>query len=203
MKRILSILIVLCLSATAGASIQSLGYWNIGDPGTTHEFWDFTPGYVVASGSGYTADPEQVFNPYPNRVAATITPIAGLWDGVTSISGSPGIMVALEIPNYDVLNQEKIAWVDVGNLLVSGVTVSATDGGSTTFSYTILAGQGNANFGVLIQPNPYVEKINFFVSAASGPAILDYIDVDTICTPEPTTICLLGIGLTALLRKRS
>jgi hypothetical protein len=195
----------LSVPALATPSLGCLGWWDEGAPGSTHEFWDFTPGYVSASGSGYTADPEVVNNPEPNRVVATITPMfSGSWDGVSTITGSDWIEVALEIPNYETPNDHKEVYVDIGNLVVKGVTVSATDGGSTTFTYQVLPGQVNGEFGVIITPNPYVEKIDFYVVSAtgSGPVTLDYIDADTICIPEPTTIALFGLGVLGLLRKR-
>ncbi len=208
-KFVLLLLVVFCLCAGAnvGLAALSLGWWDEGAPGSTHEFWDFTPGYVLASGSGYTADPEVVNNPYPNRVAATITPMnSGSWDGISTITATDFIHVSLEIPNYEYPNPYTEIWVEVGNLVVSGVTVSATDGSSTTFTYEILPGQGNANFGIMITPNPYVEKIDFSVTAAGGlpdPATsLDYIDVDTICIPEPVTFVLFGLGALALRRRK-
>lgn len=203
---ILTSLVVLCLCAGAhvGLATVSLGGWNEGDPGTTHELWDFTPGYVAVSGSGYTATPEVVYNPEPSLVSATITPIGGGgWDGVSSITGDDGIYVNLEISNYDNLNEYKEIWVDLGGMTVSGVAVSATDGGSTTFQYTVLPGQGEATFGIKIVPNPNVEKISFLVtSPTGGAAVLDYIDVDTICAPEPLTLAMFGLGALVLRRRK-
>ena len=184
----------------------SLGWWNEGDLGSTHQFWDFTPGFIKPSGGGYTADPETVSNPFPNRVAATITPIFGTWDGISLITGAYGIFVALEIPNYEYPNEYKEIWVDIGNatVAISSITVSATNGGSTTFEYLVLTGQGDAEFGVKIWPNPYVEKVQFFVmQEGTAPAILDYIHVDTICIPEPATITLLTIGTLVFLKRKT
>jgi hypothetical protein len=201
MKKLVFMVVMLFLAVPALATL-SLGSWNEGDTGTTHQIWDFTPGHIVPSGSGYTADPEVVFNPQPNRVAATITPMfSGSWDDVTKINASDFIQVALEIPNYEFLNDYKVIWVDIGNAIVSGITISATDGGSTTFNYLVLPGQGDAEFGVKIWPNPYVEKVNFYVTSATGPAVLDYIHVDTICIPEPATMALLVLGALVLRRK--
>lgn len=204
MKRLVSVFTVAMLwLAVPALAVPSLGWWNEGDPGTTHQLWDFTPGHIKVSGHGYTATPESVFNPYPNRVAATIH--YGTWDNVTNIVSSTGIDVDLEIPNYEILNDYKEIWVDVGSAVVDqdSITISATDGGSTTFEYTVLPGQGDAEFGVIIWPNPYVEKIDFTViPTVGGQAVLDYIHVDTICIPEPATVCLLGLGALGLIRRK-
>jgi hypothetical protein len=184
----------------AGAAL-SLGTWNEFDPGTTHQRWDFTVGYVVPSTSGFAATPEEVFNPFPNRVAATVT---GTWDNQSLITGNPTISVALDITNYENPNLYKLIWVDVGDAaLVSEITVLAYDGPATSYKYTLLQGQGAAEFGIRIEPNPYQEKISFVVSSVTGgAAVLDYIHVDTICIPEPATLAILGLGALALLRKR-
>jgi len=204
-KFVLLLLIVFCLCAGAkvGLAALSMGWWDEGAGNSTHEMWHFTAGHVLASGSGFTADPESVFNPYPNRVAATITPMfSGSWDGVTVITATDFIQVNLEIPNFDNPNEYKEIWVDIGNAPVSGITVSATDGSSTTFEYVVLPGQGDAEFGIRITPNPYVEKIGFYVlPVGSELAVLDYIHVDTICIPEPVTFMLFGLGVLALRRK--
>jgi hypothetical protein len=205
-KFVLLLLVVFCLCAGAKVAVAalSMGWWDEGAAGSTHQSWHLTAGYVLVSGSGYTADPEVVSNPFPNRVAATITPMfSGSWDGVTAITATDFIQVNLEIPNYDTLNAYKEIWVDIGNSPVSGITVSATDGGSTTFDYVVLPGQGDAEFGIRITPNPYVEKIGFYVMpVGSGSAVLDYIHVDTICIPEPITFAMLGLGALALRRRK-
>jgi hypothetical protein len=193
---------VFCLGVgtNVGLATLSLGSWDEGAAGSTHQVWDFTPGYIIPSGAGYTAVPEDVFNPSPNRVAATI--LLGTWDQVTLITGSM-IFVNLEIPNYENLNPYKIIWVDIGNAVPSNIGVSAVgSSGSNGYSYEMLPGRGDAEFGVKIWPNPYTEKISFAVMGMTSQAVLDYIHVDTICIPEPVTIVLLGLGAIAALRRR-
>jgi hypothetical protein len=157
-----------------------------------------------------------VNNPRPGSVVASI-PGSASWDGVTEFTSNRGISVSLEIANYDNPNEYKEIWVDIGNSVVDmeSIVVSATDGGSTSFSYVVLPRRGDAEFGVRITPNPYVEIVNFDVmpsdggglpDSPNGPAVpdyvLDYIHVDTICIPEPVTIGLLGLGSLGLIRRK-
>ncbi|MCX5634358.1 MAG: PEP-CTERM sorting domain-containing protein [Planctomycetota bacterium] len=204
MKKLVLVVVVLCLAVPALANLsQSLGSWNEGAVGSTHQLWHFTPGYVTAiSGNGYSATPEQVSNPVPSSVVASILP-GGSWDNVTQFISTGGISVSLEIPNYENLNKYKEIWVDIGTAVATNFAVSAFDGGSITFTSRVLSGQGDAEFGFRIWPNPYTEIVTFWVTSATGaPAVLDYIHVDTICIPEPATIALLGLGVLTLLRKR-
>ena len=202
---------VFCFSTQTSFGIvaqPSLGPWNEGDAGSTHQRWDFTPGYISSAGAGFTAIPEEVStnHPDPMFVLATISSPGGIWDQESTISGS-WIYVNLEIPNYKVLNPYKEIWVDIGGngLLVDSIAVSAAGHGmkSTEYGYEILYEQrGDADFGIRIFPNPEIEKINFVLMGAAAPAMLDYIHVDTICIPEPTTICLLAMGSLAFLRRK-
>ena len=188
------------LTAVPALATLSLGGWNEGDVGSTHQFWDFTPGYVTAiPGDGYSAIPEQVNNPDPLNVVASISP-GGTWDGISKFIGTTYLTVNLELPNYPNLNEYKEIWVDLGdNVVVDplNLSISATPT-NISFEYEVLAGQGDAEFGFRIRPNPYVEKVGFTLLGASS---LDYIHVDTICIPEPATMGLLAFG-GLLLRRR-
>ncbi len=106
--------------------------WEDGsrNPGSTQEYWDFTPNYVGVSLNGYTADPEIDNNPLPNRVNATI--LGGTYDGIGRFSG-PAISVSLEIPNYEG-GLVKYIWVDLGysgTLLGPSVSAVNSAGGTT------------------------------------------------------------------------
>ena len=210
------LMVACCLSVGTNVGlavpIQSLGGWNEYDPCTTHQKWDFTPGYVTGPipFDGYNAKPEEVFNPSSSNVTATISvggPNNGTWDGVTKFTSSRSISVNLELPNYETLNPYKEIWVDIGSNVAEDISVSATPT-NMDFDYEIIlfpgAGQDAADFVVKIWPNPYVEKVGFVIypTAAGAPAVLDYIHVDTICIPEPATMCLLGLGTLSLVTRR-
>lgn len=196
---ILCFAILLTNVPIASAIVQpSLGWWNEDAAGSTHALWQFTPGYVtpVAGGGGYSATPEEVFNPSPLNVVATISP-GGTWDGQTQFVSGSYIAVNLELPNYITQNPLKEIWVDLGanvavNLLDISVAATPTN---VRFEYEIIRNQGPADFGIIIRPNPYVEKVGFVLfSQGTAPILLDYIHVDTICIPEPTSVALLAIG---------
>jgi hypothetical protein len=208
MKKLIAILtvVIIGLSVPASAVPTSLGDWNLGDPCTTHQIWHFTPGYVVGPIplDGYNAKPEVVDNPLPLNVTASIS-VGGIshgtWAGVTMFTSDRAISVNLELPNYPILEGYKVIWVDIGNSIAEDISITATPT-SIPFLYEILPGQGDAEFGVMIWPNPEVEKIGFVVYPTSCPAMLDYIRVDTICVPEPATICMLGLGALSLIRRK-
>jgi hypothetical protein len=197
-------LLTLAISTTASATAvlhSSLGWWDNGAAGSTHEYWDFTPSHVTsASNGGYTATPEELINPDPYNVLATVSP-ARSYDGQSGFISARYIAVNLELPNFSTKNPYKEIWVKLGTnttINLEDITISAgpTD---TAYEIQLVSGQNGADFGVKIWPNPGIEKIQFVLfpptpTVAVFPVTLDYIQVDTICVPEPMTIGLLSIG---------
>jgi hypothetical protein len=208
MKRLIAVFAVvvlwLAVPASAVPTGPSLGWWNEGDPCTTHQLWDFTPSHVANNpGDGYTAIPEEVISPHPGAVVATISP-GGTYNGDTnSFTAQRYLYVSLELPNINVLNPCKIIWVDIGDVVIYlediGITAIGHDIPSTEYNCEFLPAQGDAEFGVIIRPNPEIEKITMYFEPGT---VLDYIHVDTICVPESATVALLGLGTLSLLRRK-
>jgi hypothetical protein len=76
MKKLLCFLCLCSLLAVSAQaiSIQSLGWWSEGASGATHQYWDFTPGYVRFNpGDGYTEPPSISINTLTGATGSLLT----------------------------------------------------------------------------------------------------------------------------------
>jgi len=117
--------------------------------------------------------------------------------------------IILHIPNRPDPNEEKLIFLQITSSKgPSGVTALGFGAAGGYASGTWPTGLPQVqhangwytyNYGLSIRPNPEHEDI---VIDVPGGTIIDQIVVDTICTPEPTTLTLLAVGGVSLLRKR-
>ena len=198
---ILAVAVALFVAAPASAVLP----WDPGDPGSTYQVWEFTDYVTPTGGTGnitsWLAFPEIDGNPYSGILQANIDVTGGSRVGGGFLGEQ--ITVLLKIPNRPEPQPYKEIWVEAGftgELVNLGVT---TFGGDTVCepifeAPNIISWQ--------IEPNPDREDIYFTIlpNVQTGPQIyLDWVRVDTICIPEPATICLLGLGCLLLRRKRT
>ena len=205
MKRLLFVALVCGLAAVPSLGASSLGFWDEGDAGSAHLFWNLQSSLVLETilGKSFDTDPsDQASFPlggiHSPIAAAIVSGVNLAYNGDTGSFSSPNpIDIHLKINNFPGANAFKVVWVDA---IRSGTTdttgVMALDGGSVTFSYTPLAGPGTgADFGWLIKPNPFYEEVEFsFIPAVGQLAVLDGLHVDTICIPAPGALLLAGLG---------
>jgi hypothetical protein len=118
------------------------------------------------------------------------------------------IQIDLTIFNSQVLNPYKEVWVEAGfrgedfrgimavpegQVIDLGSMVTQTSDGWLTLTA-----------GWRLEPNPTVGEIIqlVFRSVDSFGADVDYVQVYTVCVPEPATVAILGLGCLVLLRRK-
>ena len=214
MKRILLTLAVCALMTTPALALPTgppdnlpdLSTWPASSARTTHQYWTFSGDHIGLVGSEYAAVPEEVDNPVPQGALVMIGADAGLrWEGNDDNGTFRGenLHVYIKLDNYED-GPYKIMWFDIGaSAAPTNISWVAHDGSVLDFDYYLLPGQGYAEFGLMIVPNPAWEEIHFTIPGLSG-ARLDYIHVDTACIPAPGAIALgsIGVAFVGWLRRR-
>lgn len=198
----LVITVCLAVTLTISSTASAVPDWR-GNPGSTYQEWQF-------DSSNLEPAPNVVNNPYGDPLLR-VTPHGG-WisnPGAWALSGEIDVM----IPNANVYNPEK--WIQIqlkwqpayNDPFLPDEPLVGIAAIAPTMPYKIVldprtdtdAGGGwtLSTFDITIQPNPFWEWI-----ALKGDILVDDLAIDTICIPEPATICLLGLGMLTLLRKR-
>jgi hypothetical protein len=215
MKCALALCVVLCLSV----SMASADYFNPpgwdNNPYFTHQGWGFAQGLPPYL--------PQVPSPgYVSPGTPLATRMAGSWlndlgmgrqGGWQFGGGTTGLLATIYCPNVADPKLQKELWFqatvktnDISNL---GLGIDVYDDAGSAFSLTNLTVQpfatdptGGGTWAYVtgmyaMVPQPVWETV--LLTGSLGPnqyLIIDQIDVDTRCVPEPSTIVmLLGVGV--------
>lgn len=204
-------LIVLCVVGVVALGVSAAWAddttpppWTRGDPGTTYQKWEFGT-------SDLTPSPEV---DYINPLGPAVLEVTGstpftVW--LASDDGREGVWkyedyVQIDILNFNEENPYKEIWLqltyaaDGGSGLDSLITTSPTSTMELIEKTQVSTLYWHATWSLIIEPNPQSETI--YIQPRDCTMYLDELVIDTICVPEPLTICLFGLGGLALLRRR-
>jgi hypothetical protein len=117
---------------------------------------------------------------------------------------SPEGQIQVTIQNFPDDNLFKYIWMQITYAAEEGAPpVVLTNPGWTQMivSDPVLMGDHYyVTYDITLEPNPPSEVIVIQPDACT--TYIDEIVIDTICIPEPVTVCFLGLGALVLLRKR-
>lgn len=206
--------VVIC--ALIGALLGVNGVWGDdynppdwrGDPYTTYQQWVFGT-------SSLTPPPDDMSAGHPG-VALTVVDNgpATVWSATDPTETTrTGVWrtedwIEVTIQNFEEVNPLKEIWIQLTYKAEEYPDIYAEVPGvggpywATLEDEETIVGSDyvHQTWQILIEPNPASEIIYILPGTCVG--WVDQIVIDTICVPEPTTICLLGLGALALLRKR-
>ncbi|MHC4501462.1 MAG: PEP-CTERM sorting domain-containing protein [Planctomycetota bacterium] len=205
MRRLLilsAVVAVIVLVSTARADDFNAPDWRY-DPYTTHQRWEFSTETTAYDAWSYAPGDYT-----PALTAPTLTVTEATW--MAEDLGEYGVwrfegVTQVDLDNFDEENDYKEIWMQltyeasdvplvyvdvVGQPRVYGTQIFSEASGNYT----------HAIWQIILEPNPTSEVL--FVEPRDCTLYMDEIVIDTICIPEPATICLLGLGALALLRKR-
>ena len=169
-----------------------------GDPLTTYQRWEF-------GDNDPTPLPDEVINPagMPTLEVMGDFPLTAHLD---EYEGRTGVWrfedyIQVMIPNFNEDNPIKDIWIQL--TYTEDIPFMLTIPDLTSIELINKEATGDywhATYHIIIEPNPDSETI--YIQPTPCTMYLDELVIDTRCVPEPTTICLLGLGALALLRKR-
>jgi hypothetical protein len=218
MKKLTTICLVCVLSTASIVLADNIipPSWR-GQPGTVTAEWDNWEGYsYMMYPDAWTSNPQ--LSSTPNAHAYNGASLLPTFNGRTNVIELTGDrQIDFWLPNFDNKNPYKDVWIQV-TYFATPNQWSSVDASvfpySAEISEPVLITEyphGDGWFtdvwNLQIYPNPASEFI--YVNFTNGlygiepsyPAYLDQVVIDTIC-PEPTTICLLGLGALSLIRRK-
>ena len=171
-----------------------------GQPGTTFGKWEFStnnPNPLPESGYLYPWGlPSTTVSP---GLFQSWMPSWGGRQGVWPLSGEIETIIPnrpLALPYKDILIQ--LTWAQQAPNVFPAVSELRFGVGSTlVHEIPLPGGWFHSTYQIHLEPNPDWEKI-----LITGAINVDELVIDTICAPEPTTLCLLAMGAFAILRRR-
>jgi hypothetical protein len=213
MKRLILTIVLVALIATPALGSVTIGpppqvRWDRGDPGTTWKEFYFND-------NDNPAAPEAYYNPYvdpPEYPAPFADLSADNLNWYSGFEGHNGVWIGHDVLRVEIYNPDrpeplpfKEVWVRLsyrGDL--TDYTVSPDNGQAIDPLYfdpgDLTAKWKIATIGWRIMPNPPAELICLNIEDSGGG--IDWVTADTICIPEPATICLLGFGALSLIRRK-
>ena len=173
----------------------------------------------VFSDNSNPAIPEIDLNPYGTATATIAGGVSGpppVW--AAELLGRDGVWqadqmvdISLDIPNQMIPNPYKEIHLEIGftgDLAAFSVFPIPFGGNVELVSQSIevvdeVTGWKKLTAMYVVEPNPERESVCY--SFSGDAAAVDYINVRTICVPEPLTISMLGLGglMPARRRRRS
>ena len=205
---------LLCAATIAALTLNSTfaddynpAPWRTNPPGqspTTHQIWDFLDGTLPAA---CTVDN----NPFGAGSVSITEPATRLW--LSSDAGRTGVwkfegIMEIDVPNYPQGNPLKEIWLQLTYYMDNADVLDPlvyTDPAMSEIQLIhkeqILSSlYWQATYQIDILPNPSSETIK--IEPRDCTFYMDQVVVDTICTPEPASVMLLGLGAIGLLKRR-
>jgi len=200
--------ICLTLSTAWAEDYNPPGFRTVppGTAPTTYQLWEFLTNANPAAPDDYTND----------AGVPSVSLTGGFLEGTEHYDtyyGHSGVwgfeteMIAT-VPNFDELNPYKEIWLQLTYMGDSIPNLWAVPEGvlddrvvMTLEDNTAIGDDWyQATWSAILSPNPNFEEL--WIRPANCTTYVDELVIDTICIPEPATICLFGIVALALLRKR-